>query len=469
MKRKIAAILAADIVGYSRLIAEDEEETLRRLNDYQRVFKDVIVEAGGRIFKTAGDSVLAEFPSAVDALRCAINVQESLRIRNQAYPVSRQMAFRMGLTIGDVVDQDGDLLGDGVNIAARLEALAPPGGICISKAMYDAVSSKLSVTYIDMGSHQVKNMPSPIHVFSVSPDARAPGKGALHSAGQTLSRPSQWLKPSSALAGLAVALVSGVLVASVMRPSGTPPTSTETPATTVATATPAVSQPPPSVVVSDDTAGENVAVAEKKVEPASPPAANAVSAGDVIAAQRLPALRWAACRGDDTKAALKACGDLVADASIETGQRAEAQQRLGLALRKDGDLDGALTALTGSVQTLASSSAYNDRGTAHLLKGDLVSAIADYNEAIKLDAKNGEALNNRAWAHYKSGAHAKALEDANKAVTLIEEKAYAWDTRGHIQEALGARKAAESDFLKALSLDSELATSQSALKRLTGR
>ncbi|MEQ1651880.1 MAG: hypothetical protein ABL897_05275, partial [Hyphomicrobium sp.] len=138
-------------------------------------------------------------------------------------------------------------------------------------------------------------------------------------------------------------------------------------------------------------------------------------------------------------------------------------------LRKDGDLDGALTALTGSVQTLASSAAYNDRGTAHLIKGDLVSATADYDEAIKLDAKNGEALNNRAWAHYKSGAHAKALEDANKAVTLINDKAYAWDTRGHIHEALGARKAAEGDFLKALSLDPELASSQSALKRLTGR
>ena len=121
LRRKIAAILAADIAGYSRLVAEDEEETLRRLAVYRGVFEELVTRAHGRIFNTAGDAVLAEFPSAVDALRCAIDIQESLRTRNLAYPTSRQMAFRMGLTIGDVVERDGDLLGDGVNIAARLQ------------------------------------------------------------------------------------------------------------------------------------------------------------------------------------------------------------------------------------------------------------------------------------------------------------------------------------------------------------
>src|SRR5882724_9994537 len=121
MKRKIAAIFAADIVGYSRLVAEDEEGTLRRLASYRLVTDDFIAKCGGRIFNTAGDAVLAEFPSAVEAVRCAIDIQESLRTRNMAYPPSRQMAFRIGITIGDVVERDGDLLGDGVNIAARLE------------------------------------------------------------------------------------------------------------------------------------------------------------------------------------------------------------------------------------------------------------------------------------------------------------------------------------------------------------
>ncbi len=117
MKRKIAAIFAADVAGYSRLVAEDEEETLRRLQAYRAVIDEFIASSSGRIFNTAGDAVLAEFASAVEAVRCAIDIQESLRTRNRAYPPSRQMNFRIGITIGDVVERDGDLLGDGVNIA----------------------------------------------------------------------------------------------------------------------------------------------------------------------------------------------------------------------------------------------------------------------------------------------------------------------------------------------------------------
>src|ERR1700740_2516057 len=168
MKRKIAAIFAADIAGYSRLVAEDEEETLRRLASYRGVTDDFIAKAGGRIFNTAGDAVLAEFPSAVEAVRCAIDIQESLRTRNMAYPPSRQMAFRIGITIGDVVERDGDLLGDGVNIAARLEGLAEVGGICISRAVHEQVANKLSVQFADIGAQEVKNIPNPVHAYLVA-------------------------------------------------------------------------------------------------------------------------------------------------------------------------------------------------------------------------------------------------------------------------------------------------------------
>lgn len=168
MKRKIAAIFAADIAGYSRLVAEDEEETLRRLASYRQVTDDFIARYGGRIFNTAGDAVLAEFPSAVEAVRCAIDIQESLRTRNLAYPPSRQMSFRIGITIGDVVERDGDLLGDGVNIAARLEGLAEVGGICISRAVHEQVANKLSVQFADIGAQEVKNIPNPVHAFMVS-------------------------------------------------------------------------------------------------------------------------------------------------------------------------------------------------------------------------------------------------------------------------------------------------------------
>ena len=168
MKRKIAAIFAADIAGYSRLVAEDEEETLRRLASYRQVTDDFIAKGGGRIFNTAGDAVLAEFPSAVEAVRCAIDIQESLRTRNMAYPPSRQMAFRIGITIGDVVERDGDLLGDGVNIAARLDGLAEVGGICVSRAVHEQVANKLSVQFADIGAQEVKNIPTPVHAFMVA-------------------------------------------------------------------------------------------------------------------------------------------------------------------------------------------------------------------------------------------------------------------------------------------------------------
>ena len=168
MKRKIAAIFAADIAGYSRLVAEDEEETLRRMASYRSVTDDFIAKAGGRIFNTAGDAVLAEFPSAVEAVRCAIDIQESLRTRNMAYPPSRQMSFRIGITIGDVVERDGDLLGDGVNIAARLEGLAEVGGICISRAVHEQVANKLSVQFADIGAQEVKNIPTPVHAYMVA-------------------------------------------------------------------------------------------------------------------------------------------------------------------------------------------------------------------------------------------------------------------------------------------------------------
>jgi class 3 adenylate cyclase len=192
MKRKIAAILAADIAGYSRLVAEDEEETLRRLASYRSVFDDFIAKAGGRIFNTAGDAVLAEFSSAVEAVRCAIDVQESLRTRNMAYPPSRQMSFRIGITIGDVVERDGDLLGDGVNIAARLEGLAEAGGICVSRAVHEQVANKLSVQFADIGAQEVKNIPTPVHAYLVAmrredgtystPQLKKPGTAAPRSA-----------------------------------------------------------------------------------------------------------------------------------------------------------------------------------------------------------------------------------------------------------------------------------------------
>lgn len=167
MKRKIAAILAADVAGYSRLMANDEEDTLRRLSSYREVFDAFVVQYHGRIFNTAGDSVMCEFDSAVEAVRCAIDIQESLRTRDMSTPEDRKFQYRIGITIGDVVERGTDLLGDGVNIAARLESLAEPGGICVSRSVHEAVANKISVPFHDIGLREVKNIPQPVHAFTV--------------------------------------------------------------------------------------------------------------------------------------------------------------------------------------------------------------------------------------------------------------------------------------------------------------
>lgn len=168
MRRKIAAILVAHIADYGRLVADDEEETLRRMASCRSTIDDFIAKAGGRICNTAGDALLAEFSSAVEAVRCAIKIQESLRARNLAYPGSRQMNYRIGIGTGDVVEREGDLLGDGVNIAARIEGLAEVGGICISRAVYEQVTNKLSARFIDIGARKVKNIPEPVHAYVVA-------------------------------------------------------------------------------------------------------------------------------------------------------------------------------------------------------------------------------------------------------------------------------------------------------------
>jgi class 3 adenylate cyclase len=167
IKRKIAAIMAADVAGYTRLISEDEEETITRLGSYREVFDFLIARYGGRIFNTAGDAVMTEFSSSVEAVRCAVDIQESLRTRNLSYPPERQMHFRIGISVGDVIERDGDLLGDGVNVAARLEGLAAPGGICVSRSVFEQVSNKASISFSDIGEQKVKNIPNPIHAYMV--------------------------------------------------------------------------------------------------------------------------------------------------------------------------------------------------------------------------------------------------------------------------------------------------------------
>src|SRR5512139_816254 len=151
IKRKLTAILSADVKGYSRLMGEDEKGTVRTLNAYKEVMANLIQNYHGRVVDAPGDNVLAEFASVVDAVRCAVEVQKELKTRNADLPENRRMEFRIGVNLGDVIEDGGQILGDGVNIAARLESLSEAGGICISGTVYDQVENKLSFGYEYLG------------------------------------------------------------------------------------------------------------------------------------------------------------------------------------------------------------------------------------------------------------------------------------------------------------------------------
>jgi adenylate cyclase len=174
IERRLTAILAADLAGYSRLMEADEEGTLAALKTLRREVVDPkIRENRGRIVQTAGDGLLVEFASVVDAVRCAVEMHREIAARNAGGPIERRLEFRIGINLGDIIVDENDIFGDGVNVAARLEALAEPGGICVSRMVRDQVRDKLAVSFVDMGEQHVKNIARPVRAYRVLPAERA--------------------------------------------------------------------------------------------------------------------------------------------------------------------------------------------------------------------------------------------------------------------------------------------------------
>ncbi len=171
-KRKLTAVFSADVTGYSRLMAEDETATVKTLETYREVMSTLIKQHRGRVIDSPGDNLLAEFTSVVDAVQCAVAVQKEFQARNAGFPESRRMEFRIGVNLGDVIEEGERIYGDGVNIAARLEALAEPGGICVSKTAFDHIESKLPLGYEYLGEQEVKNIPKPVGTYRVLMDPR---------------------------------------------------------------------------------------------------------------------------------------------------------------------------------------------------------------------------------------------------------------------------------------------------------
>jgi len=219
-KRKLAAILSADVEGYSRLMDDDEEATVRTITSYRNVITDLTQQFRGRVVDSPGDNILADFTSVVDAVNCAVEIQRDLAERNAELPDNRKMKFRIGVNLGDVIEEDGRIYGDGVNIAARVESLSEAGGICISGRAHDQVENKLGLEYEDLGKHEVKNISRPIQVYRV---LSYPGAAAhrVVQAKETLGR--KWRKIGfSAAAIVIVAAAIGIWQFYMRRPSVEP-------------------------------------------------------------------------------------------------------------------------------------------------------------------------------------------------------------------------------------------------------
>ena len=194
VERKLAAILAADVVGYSRLMGADEEGTLKRLKSLRStVFDPKIREHHGHIVKTTGDGILVEFPSVVEAVQCAVEVQQATAEHNVEVAKERRLEFRAGINLGDIIIEGGDIYGDGVNVAARLESLAEPGGVCLSGTVYEHVRDKLPYQFADLGDQRVKNIARPIRVYSVKAESIA--QSATASVSDTRSIPTSGIVP----------------------------------------------------------------------------------------------------------------------------------------------------------------------------------------------------------------------------------------------------------------------------------
>ena len=189
LKRKLAAILSADVVGYSRLMSQDEASTISTLTGHKEIMSNLIMENRGRVVDAPGDNLLAEFASVVDAVECACKIQNILVEKNGKLPEKRRMYFRIGVNIGDVIIEEGRIYGDGVNLAARLESLADSGGVCISGAVYDQVKNKTRFKYDDLGEHPVKNFEKPIQVYKIYCSLRHNEEGEILAEGGEVKQP----------------------------------------------------------------------------------------------------------------------------------------------------------------------------------------------------------------------------------------------------------------------------------------
>lgn len=437
MKRKIAAVLMGDIAGQS---ADAPAAGHVRLDAGYAVIHGILARGGGRVIGRAGAAPIAEFQSAVDAVRAAVEVQATLRARNKATPPADQLDFRLGIAIAEVFDGDGGVPDETLDAVTRLVGLANPGGVCISRSVRDAVVSKLRLHMLD------------VTIEGARPDPEPPAS-QIKSATRTgvLARLQSSFATSPRLPWAAAALACGVAGIAVWLP-----------ARDTDQASPPAGAPKAITILqaadSDAKAGTGGTL---KFMPAHAPDPSVV-----LTARRMLPQAWKECHQGSADKAVAGC-KLLLDSGIAKGaELAEIHLANGKALRDRHELNKALEAFAASIALAPTAPAFSLRGTVHYDNSDWDKAIADYSEAIRLDPANGEVFNNRAWTYYRAGRYPEALADADVAVRILAKEAYAWDTRAHIHAKLGNRAAAVSDFRAALAIDPSNATSKDGLTTL---
>ncbi len=473
MKRKIAAVLMADAAAFPRLLAEDAAGARVRLAAHHETIQTVVRRSGGRIVKVLGEAVVAEFTSAVDAVRAAIEMQESLRARSRDVPLPQKLEFKVGITIGEV--GESDVAGDTLAVASRLVSLAAPGGLCVSRSVREAILSKLKLKFQDMtaeGAPPAGEPPSPYRVATDQPAAVTASPLAF---GLKLPRFSL-----PALAALFLIAAGGYLLfegtghkaattvadvrevlerpAQASSPSTAPPASDAKPQAPDAkpSADAEKSTKPPSGVIEF-----RPALTAPKSDPEKAP-----SPASVLTAARMMPNAWKDCHEGNAEAALAGCKTLLDSGIPKDGELADIHIQYGKALRERNELAKAVESFTAAIAAKPLAEAYSQRGTVYYDMSKWDRAIADYTDALRLNPKHGESFNNRAWTYYRTGRVAEALADADAAVRLLGKEAYVWDTRGHINAALGNRDAAIRDFRAALAIDPKYADSRDGLAKL---
>lgn len=476
MKRKMAAVLMADVAGLSRALAEDAEGTRARVAAGQAVVEGVVRRGGGTMLASVGEAVLAAFGSAVEAVRAVVEIQETLRARNKALQPDQRLDFKLSITIGEVMEGEagGEVSPEALAGAAHLLSLASTGGVCISQSVRESVAGKLKLRFQDLTAGSEADFDTPA-TYRVALERPVQPSQPLARTAATL-----WSKPLAVLGVAAAAAVALIVAIPRQAPAPSPPPAAAPPAQTTATLTqppPAAAAPPPA-----ETAAPPAAPKRQPIVTPAPnsgrveflPAQNKGTSDSgappdpalVLTARRMLPQAWRECSGENPEAAIAACKTLI-DSGIAQGEElAHVYILMGKAQRDANRPDAALTAFNAAIATKSSAAAYGLRGTVYYQKGDLEKAIADYSEAIRLDAQNGEALNNRAWTYYRTGRQEKALADADIAVRLLAKEAYVWDTRAHIHAKLGNRDAAIRDFRAALAIDPSSQTSKQGLASL---